>query len=93
MTETSAPLPNGVFFSQREVRPILPYSVKGVDRGKSEKLSGFRWSEFSAIAPMSFIFKRPVISQAGRRRFDPGLPLHFQELTSTKKPELTAITA
>jgi hypothetical protein len=56
------------------------YSDKTVDPRRSEKLSGFQWSEFGALAPMSFIFKRQFISQAGRRGFDPRLPLHYLAL-------------
>src|SRR4051794_23406231 len=34
---------------------------------------------------MFSIIKRQLYSQAGRRRFDPGLPAHFQQLSDTRK--------
>jgi hypothetical protein len=37
------------------------------------------------LTPLLFIFNRNSFSQAGRRRFDPGLPLQNQQLTATPK--------
>jgi hypothetical protein len=43
---------------------------------------------------MFFIFKSQPISQAERRRFEPGLPLHlFNDLGTLLEPFVTAITA
>jgi hypothetical protein len=55
-----------MIFSSAE--PYSVYSDKSADRESGRKLIGFEWSEFSALAPMSFIFKRLSNSQAGRRR-------------------------
>src|SRR5258708_38620272 len=58
------------------------------------KISVFDSPRINAIDAMYFIFKRQSISQAGRRRFDPGLPLHvFNSLEVFQVVSVTAITA
>jgi len=43
---------------------------------RGRKLLILNGSRFAALDAMSFIYNRRGDSQAGRRRFDPGLPLH-----------------
>ena len=61
------------------------YSIKDGLKNGSRRISELHSQASTRLTHKSCIFNRRVISQAGRRRFDPGLPLH--KINNLQSPE------
>jgi hypothetical protein len=64
------------FRAKRELLLRVDFFHSIMGKGASEVVESYRpW--FGARHAIFFIFNLQLISQAGRRRFEPGLPLHL----------------
>ena len=59
------------------------YSIKDGGERRARGISELRGQESTPWTHKSFIYKQGLISQAGRRGFDPRLPLHKPFTTSS----------
>jgi hypothetical protein len=73
----------GLHVGSPQANNYTVYSVKGASGNGPRRISELGSLVSTPWTPKSFIYNRAIISQAGRRRFDPGLPLQlFNKLAS-----------
>jgi hypothetical protein len=68
------------------------YSIKDGGEQRARGISELRGQESTPWTHKSFIFKRRLISQAGRRGFEPRLPLQLAAIP-TKQPRKNGVNS